>query len=424
MSDQSDKTLKILIQLGVIGENDVKAAKELLGDINKDMGVVNVTQEEANRILEESAKATDKATLSKHTLKEVVKKLTADFPLLGEAARMAFNPIVLGVAGPILAFKIWNDRVNTLADSLSEVEMPDFDPGKLSKVTEEWNGLAEAIAKANKEFNAANAIFDRNKSEIDKQLDADKKLLDIQKQKALINLEKNKGHMTEAEYTVNKAQIESRYELATLDREKKAREERLAARYSEEQDARNRALAASKAAAGVRIEDDEESFKHQQDLLKQRADKLAENEKKHREEVERIVDADTVPYSQSKYGLSGALSVHRKYGLGVTHDKAQAEQEAMADQARREREAIEAEIARRDRLFKTRQGFQEEAGKNAGIATDAANQIGVERRNFNRENAVAAAIREFKADYAHRDAEVIKAINELRAQVKANSRNK
>jgi hypothetical protein len=82
--DSADQTLKILIQLGVLGEKDAQAAKQLLDEtsaagkkLGESMGVITVSATEANKILEQSG---EKAEISHRGFKKLAHMIGSDIP--------------------------------------------------------------------------------------------------------------------------------------------------------------------------------------------------------------------------------------------------------------------------------------------------------------------------------------------------------
>ena len=114
MADSNtDQILSILIKIGVIGERDVDDIKEKLKslghsgsdslkDLSSEMGVVNVSQEEMNKILSrnkdaviEGTHATREFTHANHELNKVFSELSRVLPGLGEGIKG-----IMPAAGP------------------------------------------------------------------------------------------------------------------------------------------------------------------------------------------------------------------------------------------------------------------------------------------------------------------------------------
>jgi hypothetical protein len=168
MADQSDKTLKILIQLGVIGENDVKAAKELVGDLNKEMGVINVTQDQANKILNNASESSNKFSMEGREMKRVLNELDAVVPGLGKSIE-GLGKTITGTGGGMVVLQLaieatklyWDmyqesqaraaeqtatkfDRIRRVArDALAEIE--DY-KARLEKATRPDDAVGDKLA--------------------------------------------------------------------------------------------------------------------------------------------------------------------------------------------------------------------------------------------------------------------------------------
>jgi hypothetical protein len=105
----------------------------------------------AEKSLDTVTKATDKSFASTKQLKDAVKQLGNEFPILGQLGRLALNPILLSVAGITAAFRIWKTRVDELAISLGGIEMANVkedDITRINRVASAWGEYAKNIAAA------------------------------------------------------------------------------------------------------------------------------------------------------------------------------------------------------------------------------------------------------------------------------------
>ena len=122
----ADKTLKLLIELGVIGKEDARAAQQLLNEtaertkaLSAEMGVITVSAKEADKILaqtgdtaakagekiEESASQAKKHAGAGREMHRVFGELNRIVPGLGEVMKAAFHPDHIGIIGSLLAFE-------------------------------------------------------------------------------------------------------------------------------------------------------------------------------------------------------------------------------------------------------------------------------------------------------------------------------
>lgn len=160
MSDGNNNSLDILIRFirdktgADLSKKDIAELKQLTTDAGKE----GVKQQEAVE------QATNKTFASKKQLKDMVKQLGHEFPILGQLGRLALNPIVLVTTGITAAFQIWKFRTDELTRSLGGIEMPDMKEDMVTRAER----LAEAYSKM--AVNAGN--FSTKASDFQKSLDA------------------------------------------------------------------------------------------------------------------------------------------------------------------------------------------------------------------------------------------------------------
>jgi hypothetical protein len=388
--DQKGLDIKITTKADLTGAQQTTDAIGKLTGAQKDQAnaandVVQVTQKdiEASGAAKE---ATSKLEVSKRELREVINHLTRGFPILGEVMRAALNPIVFLIAAPIAAFEIFRSRVDAAADALGNVEMPDLTEGieQAAQLREHWNGIAEAITKANQEFNSADSVFNRQKDAIDHQLDADKKLLEVDKTRALANLDTVKAQMSPEQYAYNNAQIENAYAQKELGLETEASQQRQAAKYRELFAAKQQAQESSAAAAGIKLPEDDKEVDAQIEAQKKRADTHREDAKNAQAQLDFIgqLGSNSTVQNQLDY-----FKFYQTYGngasVGYATDVESKKFRDATDQANLADEAaarIQAQKEERDRL---RQEAATAAGKAATIGNTLPDYIGHERLGQN-----------------------------------------
>lgn len=85
---------------------------------------------------------------SKKLLKESLKGLSLEIPILGRAWAFVSNPITASVAAITGAFTLWNYRVKELTSTFASFELPDLSrlqPKTINEATEAWKGYNEAL---------------------------------------------------------------------------------------------------------------------------------------------------------------------------------------------------------------------------------------------------------------------------------------
>ena len=140
----ADNELDIYIRMITqqTGEKPEEVLKKLKEQV-KDTGKEAVKAEEAVQ------EATDLTMTKKKELKTAIKQLTGEFPILGQVARLALNPVALAASGISAAFYIWKLRVDGLVRSLGGIEMPDVSTGAVERTNNmatAWGKLAQSMA--------------------------------------------------------------------------------------------------------------------------------------------------------------------------------------------------------------------------------------------------------------------------------------
>jgi flagellar biosynthesis chaperone FliJ len=138
----------------LVAKAETKAADE---EIAKTVKVVS--KEEVAAALASTA-ASEKAFTSKKQLKDMVKQLGHEFPILGQLGRLALNPIVFATAGITAAFALWHSRMKSLQELFVAFELPDLsppDPNKINASAKAWEDYLTAIKKIAEEMNSVEA---------------------------------------------------------------------------------------------------------------------------------------------------------------------------------------------------------------------------------------------------------------------------
>lgn len=167
----ADRELQVDVKLTSSDRSGATLAKKDIQEITdaaKTSGVEGVKAQTAVNA------ATEKTFTSKKQLKDAVKGLSGEFPVLARLAQIALNPIVLITAAIASAFAIWKKRVDDLSTSLGGIEMPDVSETQIERIkrtSEAWGELAAktgafsaSIAKLKGDTEAVIKLIEFNES--------------------------------------------------------------------------------------------------------------------------------------------------------------------------------------------------------------------------------------------------------------------
>lgn len=145
------------IYLRIITQNTGEKPEEVLKKIKAQVtetGKEGVKQEEA------VTEATEKTFTSKKQLKDMVKQVGKEFPILGQLGRLALNPIAFTTASIVAGFQIWKHRTEELTKTLGGLEMNNFSETQVQYI-ERMAKSIERMAVAN----AGQSTFAKMKSD-------------------------------------------------------------------------------------------------------------------------------------------------------------------------------------------------------------------------------------------------------------------
>ena len=202
-------------QIRIVTSADLAAAKasaQELGNISTAAKASAATQVEAGK---EVAAVEAEAFTSKQQLKQAVKGLKDEFPMLAHIARLSINPITAAVALATAAWALWKSRVEEATKALGGVELPEVSEkmvGQVSAMAQAYSDFAEALRKTVEAYNSVDAASKRADERQDKQAERNKKLLESQKNLALAKLEADKSKLKPGEYEQAKGEIEDFFE--------------------------------------------------------------------------------------------------------------------------------------------------------------------------------------------------------------------
>ncbi len=335
---------------------------------------------------------TKKLTLGKFELRESIRGVTRQYPILGEIAQAVFNPMVLSIFGVIEAFNIWNTRVNTLTAALGGVELPDLGEHIIAakNTAQAYDGIAKAVTGADEAFDSAAAAFERQSKATQAQLTATKALIDAEKQRSLaeLDIEKSGGKMSEADYAARKSRIETGASDATVQAEINARNADLQARKDEA--ARQFAEADKKARAAAAIKlpkSDDVAQAQAQEFRDIAAARKAEADaaQKRKREIEDYAGDREGGLRERLGAFPKAIELATKYGANTEIGDAAKMEEDAERIAREQQRAAEKSAARIEQKIKDRAKLRSEAEKSTadgekdrrGLAgEDDPNQVG------------------------------------------------
>ncbi len=237
----SDRTITLQIVLELLGAGKVEEAKKALEAIKDN--AYEATQETdktasaSRESTKEESEGTKKLEVGKRELLESMRELNRQYPILGEVARAAFNPITIASFGVAEAITIWIQRLQTAQELLGGWQLPDFTEhtAGVSAAAEAYDKLKTAVAGADTEFNGAASAFERQSKAISAQLEATKQLIEAQKQKAVadLDIQRATGQVSPGTYAARKAMVEQGANDATVQAEIDARNADLAAKKQE-----------------------------------------------------------------------------------------------------------------------------------------------------------------------------------------------
>lgn len=135
--------------------------------------------DESRKASESNTAATDAAFTSKKQLKDMLKQLQHEFPLLGSVGRLALNPIAFTAAAIVASFQLFKYRVDELTRSLGGIQMPDVSDDQIARIERAGAALAtyavhlKGIGDAERSVKTA---FDAQLARIDTMLETAKRL--------------------------------------------------------------------------------------------------------------------------------------------------------------------------------------------------------------------------------------------------------
>jgi hypothetical protein len=165
--------------------DQLKTVRASIDDYNKSLeaqsaaanDVIEVTKEDIAASEADTA-ATEEQTLSKTELRESIRGLGLEFPELDRLVHVATSSIGIAFASVAAAVAIWRDRIKEVQSETDALEFPDVTQliKPVQDVAAAWNGLADAVARANDNYNSVEQSADRAIKKIQEQRALEKQI--------------------------------------------------------------------------------------------------------------------------------------------------------------------------------------------------------------------------------------------------------
>ncbi|HTR40118.1 MAG TPA: hypothetical protein VMH87_00695 [Pseudomonadales bacterium] len=386
MADSADQALNILIKLGVVGEKDAEAVKQLLQDTAKSAQTVG--QESAGAADKTSgftkemgklADSTGELDLKKRELLESMRMVTAQFPMLGEAARTFFSPTTASIFLIIGAFALWKNRVEEMAQSLGAIQLPDFSESirDAQNGASAWQGMAKAVQDADNAFSSIEQTQARGLKNINDQIEAERKLLEAQKAlaEARLDQERAMGGMSKEQYDAEKGAIDQGYTDKTINLGINARNaelnERKISQKKEQDEASSNAAKADALTKKYGLGETDDEFNANKDaqkaINKARQDSIDQSRKNLA-----LLNEATSDDTGSVQGAADWAKLIAHYGAGITRPGGVRDAMSTEQANINENEAAQKEtsqhLAELDRVKQERDELRKKAAEGQGKA--------------------------------------------------------
>lgn len=140
----SDKTLELLIKLGVLGKNDAAAAKQLIEETKAAAEQNTAATKEGTKATEKAGEATEKTTGFHKKWKDAIKGVQHEFPMLAHLAHMALSPITLSVAALVTSFGILREKLQSVGQVMATTA---WGTDTINEAAAAWNKYADAVGR-------------------------------------------------------------------------------------------------------------------------------------------------------------------------------------------------------------------------------------------------------------------------------------
>jgi hypothetical protein len=409
----SDKTLKLLIELGVIGKDDAKAANQLLdetksktSDQAKENGVLVVSLEDVEKATRKNNDTVEESTNKFGASRREIRMVGGELGRLvgiGGLGGLALGGIAAAAFGAAKAIEFlqstWNEVKETIKGPI-EVGIPDSMAGHISAAAEAWNEYAEARSKVIAAANSPEADASREEKHLANELKLIKEVLAAEKEKALADLALHKGDMTPEAYRAAEGNIKNIFGEAVTKEEEKNHRQRIANMERESGNLKIDARQKTREALGIKAAPKEVSENNQKTLDENAA--KAETAKKVLEERIALISRFTtsiqggdVPEYMGSLGkikkLMDEVMVYERYGP-LNHSEAMQIEQPRLDQAN-----AQITVARTYRKHETsnsekKKKLMGEAGTESGHASTLHEDAKTESQLESRQNSTDAQV--------------------------------
>lgn len=223
MADDNSQDFKIHI-ITDADNSGFKSTSEAAQDLSREMGVINVSQEDVEKA---TKKTTEAFTENRHELKKAGDELgnAAGVGRLGSLMLGGVAAAAFGAARAVEFLKsTWEEIRNTINGPI-EIGLPEKAAEHISAAATAWNQYAAARAKVITASQGADASASAEEKKLANELKLIKEVLAAEKEKALADLELNKGAMTPDAYNAARANISNIFgEAGTAAEQKNQRE--------------------------------------------------------------------------------------------------------------------------------------------------------------------------------------------------------
>ncbi len=432
MADDNNQELKIHI-VSDADNSGFKSAAAASEDLNREMGVVAVTNADVERATKKTAQAVEEGTEkfgeSRREIREVGNEL-GNMAGVGRAGGLALGGVgaaAFGLMGALELLKsTWEATKHTIEGPI-EIGLPPDAVDHINAVTEAWKKYAEARGLVIAASQGPEAGASAEEKKLTNELSLTKQVLAAEKEKALADLELHKKEMTPEEFDASRNNINNIFDEAGKGAEAKNRRALIANKDMEatnlEIDAKNKtaqALAIKSAPAAV-------AEANQKTLDANAAS--AETAKKEIQDRLALIDrvrrgsaGQDVPEYEGAYGkmqqFSEGVTAYQRYGTASFADMRGIETPRLAQA----QAAIDTAAAYRDRETKAaeeKNRLMNEAGTESGKAAVLRSQVTDDSRTERRQNETDAHVanlhRESSAQVMGASRQTVEAVGQFTA---------
>lgn len=260
------------------------SALDKLGDVSKS---VSGTQYDLGEDIGKVEKRIEGVSGQSREFYRIMSELDRFAPGLGESLRAIFEGPLASIGLLIFGATELKGVLEKYQEKLDDILGEDLTQGidKANALAQAFTGIADAVRKANDEFNSAASIYERARAGIQDQLALTKQLIESQKELALQRLAdlKQSGQISGPEYEARRQAVENQGRAATQAAEERAKQAELAQKINEAANAQAQADEAKRRAQAFHLPESDEVAKAQsQTLSKQAAEqqKIADDARK------------------------------------------------------------------------------------------------------------------------------------------------